>query len=131
MKQKSKQITKAVIIISRILILPSLVLCVAWAIVSGFWMLKLSQNAVDQWIGEPWGIPFIRYLDSDTLLLPFAPFHALFTRADWRPLASICVFALGTRVFWKITKKVAEIGFPEKKSQQGNGDIRKKTGGKD
>ncbi|MDA3798764.1 MAG: hypothetical protein PF692_06765 [Kiritimatiellae bacterium] len=117
MKQKAKKPTKTTVIIARILILPSLISCVTWAIISGFWMLKLAQGAVDKWIVEPWGIPFIRFMDSDTLLLPFAPFHALFTRFDWLPLASICLFSIGTRLFWKLTKKITETGFPEEDPQ--------------
>jgi hypothetical protein len=104
----------------RFLTWPSLLLCAAWFLVSGFWMLKLAQGAADQWIGKPWAIPFVPYLNSETLVTPLAPFHALLTRADWLPLASMCVCGLGTWLLWKLTFVLAHRGYPRDSSQPEN-----------
>ncbi len=105
-------------IVFRVITWSSLVLCMAWFLVTGFWMLKLAQGAADQWIGKPWAIPFVPYLNSEALVTPLAPFHALVTRGDWLPIASMCVCVWGTWILWKLTEILAHKGYPREDSQQ-------------
>lgn len=86
-------------------------LMLTWLIVTGSWVLNLAQQAAHYWIGEPWGIPFVPYFNSDTLIVPLAPFHALVFRGEWLPVASMAICGWGTGALWWVTKKVARRGY--------------------
>lgn len=99
---------KAKLNIWNILLWPLAVSTLAWLLVSGVWALSLAQEAADLWIGQPRSVPFIPYLDTDTLVVPLAPFHALLARGDWMPLVALSVGGLGTGALWKATESVAK-----------------------
>lgn len=87
-----------------------------WFIVTGFWTLGLAQRAADVWIGEPRAVPFVPFFDTDTLVTPFAPFHALFVHGNWLPILSFFVCGWGTISLWWLTKKSAAKAYPRDSS---------------
>jgi hypothetical protein len=97
------------------------VLGVVWFLFSGYWALKYTQDATDKWIGKPWAVPFVPFLNSETLIAPFAPWHALLTRGDWIPLASAGACASGTVGLFKLAGILARRACPKDRSRQEKG----------